>query len=131
MAPSAAALTGFEGTSPTSHSRAVGAARCDGPAPAATTRSDAVVAASIGSHASSGGVISAVSAALQETRRRKSAAALRPSRPTRRGSLAEATPTTRLETTSGTTVIRIALTQSVPTGSASAARASSAGLRAA
>ena len=58
----------------------------------------------------------------------KTASVRPPSRPTALTSDADATPVMTRETTSGITVIRIAFTQSVPTGAMASAALSSDGL---
>jgi len=130
MVPSAAARIGLVGTSSTSHWLNVGSVLCVSLATVAAARPlpprDAVAAASIGSRAKSGGAISAAKSADALSRTTKVSRPRQPMRPIVPTST-DATLTMRRETTSGTTVIRMAFTQSVPIGSTNETRANSGG----
>ena len=129
IAPSAAAATGFAGISEVNHAASVGASL-------ATTWLAASLApggnggreAAGGSHANTAAMTGIMTTAIPAGSRRNTITVRAPSRPIAATSVVDATPVTSSETTSGITVIRIALTHSVPMGtswSASATRRAS------
>ncbi len=124
-APSAAALTGFAGTRSTSHRENVGifVAFCAAVVPAldALAFMDAMAAGSSGIRLISGGARSAAYAAAANSVTMKNTIAPRPTRPMDLAFGALVMPTIRLPTTSGITVIRMALIHSVPSGSIASA----------
>src|SRR5690349_14856024 len=121
IAPSAAARTGFAGTKSTIHCKSVGARRAASAAEvpkadAARERSAVTATGSIERRANTGGA----TIAPTNPERQRNARAMRRARPPTRAILvasAPAIPTITSETTSGTTVMRIAFTKSVPNGS--------------
>ena len=120
-APSAAARKTFAGRRFTTQSPAVSFGVGAAAAAARASRNRPTASGPIGSAAVSGGTTNAAAAADSARRSRKSPTARPPSFPTRPVREAPTTATTRPETTSGRTVIRIALTQRVPAGSRAAA----------
>ena len=131
IAPLAAAFTGLVGISDVSQlaKPTLGAADVsDCAASVAPGGSEGLTAIRCGSHANSAiasGIIINVATASMP---RKTANVRPPSRPTALTSDADATPVITRETTSRITVIRIAFTQSVPTGATASAAWSSDGL---
>ena len=121
IAPSAAARKGFDGTSATSHSPgdciALALAASDVPAGAALARRLATADALTLMRATTGGATSAPRMPDAASRMMKSATPRAPMRAMAPPPPDVAMPTIRLDTTSGMTVIRIALTNSVPIGS--------------
>ena len=121
IAPSAAALTGLTGTRSVSHWAKEGIfftlSLAAVAAVAPLSRSDATAAASSGIIAMSGGATRAANVAATVSTMRKRISARDPMRPMVRASGADVTPTMMLPTTRGTTVMRMALIQSVPSGS--------------
>ena len=93
----------------------------------AEPRSDATVAASIVSHENIGGTISSATMPQRISRARNVTSVRTPVARTNVMSRDEATPVMSSDTTSGTTVMRIAFTQSVPMGSTKLTRERSAG----
>ena len=132
IAPSAAARTGLVGTRPTMKPRSVGRS---GSTPASGTcicaRRAALASGAIVMRSKSGGPASAAKMAAPARSARKTVTVRAPSRPSDRTSAKLETLVTSSDTTRGTRTIRIALTQSVPSGSIEAAAASSADDRAA
>ena len=124
MAPSAAALTGLLGSSDVNHDATVGAW------PPLTTSRAASAApggsagrAPFGIREKSNGIAGITIAAAPMSSARNTTSALAPMRPMSRTSDADATPVTMSATRSGMTVMRMAVTQRIPTGaSASATR---------
>src|SRR5690242_18097838 len=122
IAPSAAARTGFGGTRSTSHCNAAGARR-EASAPAGVTNAlparacnVAIDAESIVTWAKTGGAMSAPTRPERQRNPNATSSARPPTRAIRVAS-APAMPTMTSDTTSGITVIRIALTNSDPNGS--------------
>ena len=132
MAPSAAALIGLAGTRSTSHCDI----DCSFLAPSAAApmlapalaRSDSAAAGSIGSSAKRGPDTTTPIVHAIASDASMYASARPPSRPIVRVSGADVIPTTRLDTTSGMIIIRIALTNIVPIGSTPRAIAASTAL---
>src|SRR5688500_9389459 len=120
MSPSAAALTGLTGTSAASHSPNDGRLRAPSAAALADTATLSLIAGvpkPAGIIPNNAGARRAVATAADNSIVAKTTSDRTPIRPRAPALSTEATLTIRRETTSGTTVIRIAFTQSLPTGS--------------
>ena len=121
IAPSAAARMGFAGI--VSMIRWVSVGSCctavtvDDAAVVADARSRSVTSGVNGIRASSGGAIASAMSPATTSRITNVTSARTPRRPSDREPMPVATPVISTETTSGTTVIRIALTHRLPNGS--------------
>ncbi len=126
IAPLAAAAMGLAGSSDGSHAASPVACWPAARSPAASTApggNAGRVEASGGSKRNAATASGMAKTAMPAINSTNTAIVRAPRRPIARRSAAEATPVTSSETTSGITVIRMALTHSVPTGAtASAAR---------
>jgi hypothetical protein len=120
IAPSTAACSGFDGTRSTSQSRNGGSSTATTSAEAVVALSASAVAGSIWISASSGGASRAVRTQPAKTMTPNTPMLRAPSAATALPLPSPAIVTMRSDTTSGTTVIRIAFTQIAPIGSTTA-----------
>src|SRR5512143_1935244 len=127
IAPSTAALMGFDGTSDVNHCDGVCSALVPSPAAAAgeatLARTLATAAGFSVSLDNTGGETTAPTSPAATRRTTKTTMPRPPTRATTAPLLDVAIPTTRLATTSGITVMRIPFTNNVPTGSTAATTA--------
>src|SRR5688572_4269372 len=117
IAPLAAAAIGFDGINDISQAENV----CAGSAaswPAASAAPAGSGGGALGgeSNSKTAGATGMTTIAIPVSSSRKTSSVRPPSRPTALTSVADATPVMSSDTTSGMTVMRMALTQSVPTG---------------
>ncbi len=132
IAPSAAARIGLGGTRSMSHSRNPGAVRARSTRSLAIrsllARSDSETSALTTTRSNSGTPSTVANTAAASNTSTKMTSARHPTCPMLRPPDEDATPTMRLDMTSGMTVIRIALIQSVPTVSMGETSAASPGV---
>jgi hypothetical protein len=128
IALSAAARIGLTGINPVSHSLNVGSCLADSIATALSTRSAVTERGSMSIIEKRGGAARSASSAVPIRSARNSPSVRAPRRPTLLRSLTEATPPMSIATTSGTTVMRMALTHSSPIGTIHETAASNPGL---
>ena len=118
MLPLAAASTGLAGMSDVNHSTTPTGVplACTCAAASAAPGGSGMAPVGHGKSATTAGIVTAGTTALTTRRAKKTRSVRPPNRPTARRSDTDATPVMRSETTSGMTVMRIALTHSVPMG---------------